>query len=126
MPPMPTAWWLRPESSAARVGEHRAVVWNRVYFKPPAASFSAVGVWQGPPKALDAPKPTSSSRIRSTLGASAGGRNGVIGGNLVFGSLASYVVRETGFRSGIGNISRRGRLLELMNAPAPLLQWVNP
>ena len=24
--PMPTVWWLRPVSSAARVGEHSAVV----------------------------------------------------------------------------------------------------
>ena len=28
--PMPTEWWLRPLSSAARVGAHSAVVWNRV------------------------------------------------------------------------------------------------
>jgi hypothetical protein len=34
MPPIPTAWWLRPDSSAARVGEHNAVVWNLVYFRP--------------------------------------------------------------------------------------------
>ena len=25
-PPMPTEWWLRPVSIAARVGAHRAVV----------------------------------------------------------------------------------------------------
>ena len=30
MPPIPTVWWLRPDSSAARVGEHSAVVWKRV------------------------------------------------------------------------------------------------
>jgi hypothetical protein len=30
IPPMPTEWWLRPLSSAARVGEHSAVVWKRV------------------------------------------------------------------------------------------------
>ena len=28
--PKPTAWWLRPVSSAARVGEHSAVTWNRL------------------------------------------------------------------------------------------------
>jgi hypothetical protein len=28
MDPNPTAWWLRPESSAARLGEHSAVTWN--------------------------------------------------------------------------------------------------
>ena len=27
--PMPQEWWLRPVSSACRVGEHSAVVWNR-------------------------------------------------------------------------------------------------
>ncbi len=30
MPPMPTEWWLRPVSSACRVGEHSAVVWKRL------------------------------------------------------------------------------------------------
>jgi hypothetical protein len=30
IPPIPTVWWLRPDSSAARVGEQSAVVWNRV------------------------------------------------------------------------------------------------
>ena len=89
MAPMPTEWWLRPQSSAARVGAHSAVVWKRVYFRPPAASRSAVGVWHGPPNALEAPKPTSSIRKTSTLGAPGGGRSGVIGGYWVFGSLAS-------------------------------------
>jgi hypothetical protein len=36
--PIPTEWWLRPESNAARVGEHRAVVWKRLNRRPPAAS----------------------------------------------------------------------------------------
>ena len=89
MPPMPTEWWLRPVSSAWRVGEHSAVVWNRVYLRPSAARRSAVGVWHGPPKALEAPKPTSSMRTTSTLGAPDGGRSGSIGGKLVAGSLAS-------------------------------------
>src|SRR5262245_42919715 len=106
MPPMPTVWWLRPDSIAARVGEQSAVVWKRLYLSPFLASRSAVGVRHGPPNALDAPKPTSSSRTISTFGAPVGGRSGVIGGNLVFGSLASYVVRLTGFRSGIGSTSR--------------------
>ena len=89
MPPMPTEWWLRPVSSAERVGEHRAVVWKRVYFSPPAASRSKFGVRHGPPKALEAPKPTSSIRMTRTFGAPAGGRSGTIGGYLVSGSLAS-------------------------------------
>src|ERR1044072_6233326 len=91
---------------AARVGEQSAVVWKRVYFSPCPASRSAVGVWHGPPNALDAPKPTSSSRMTSTFGAPAGGRSGLIGGNFVLGSLASYVVRPTGLRSGIGSPAR--------------------
>jgi hypothetical protein len=87
--PIPTAWWLRPDNNAARVGEHSAVVWNRLYFRPWAASRSAVGVLIGSPKALEAPKPVSSIRTTKTLGAPAGGRNGWIGGKLVAGSLAS-------------------------------------
>ena len=89
MPPIPAEWWLRPVSMAWRVGEHRAVVWKRLNFRPPAASASAFGVWQGPPKALDAPKPASSRRTMSTFGAPFGGRNCSIGGNLLSGSLAS-------------------------------------
>src|SRR6188508_2041666 len=34
MLPIPTEWWFRPESSAARVGAHSAVVWKRLYFSP--------------------------------------------------------------------------------------------
>src|SRR3989440_11534523 len=41
-----------------------------------------------------------------TFGAPVGGRNDVIGGNFVLGSLASYVVRPTALRSGIGSTSR--------------------
>jgi len=80
MPPIPTEWWLRPDSNAARVGEHNEVVWNRVYLSPLLASRSKVGVWHGPPNTLAAPKPTSSSSTTSRFGAPAGGRSGVIGG----------------------------------------------
>jgi len=38
-----------PDKSAARVGEHSAVVWKRLYLRPPAASFSRFGVSHGPP-----------------------------------------------------------------------------
>jgi hypothetical protein len=89
MPPISTEWWFRPDSSAARVGEHNAVVWNRLYLRPPAASSSAAGVRTGPPNALEAPKPTSSSRMIRRFGASAGGRNGAIGRNEASGSFAS-------------------------------------
>jgi hypothetical protein len=67
--PIPTLWWLRPVMSATRVGEHNAVVWNRVYFSPWPATRSAVGISHGPPKALPAPKPTSSNNTSSTFGA---------------------------------------------------------
>ena len=80
MPPIPTEWWLRPVSIAWRVGEHSAVVWNRLSFTPLAASRSATGVLHGPPNAEDAPKPTSSISTISTFGAPSGGRSIVIGG----------------------------------------------
>jgi hypothetical protein len=60
-----------------------------VYLRPLAANRSAFGVFTGPPKALDAPKPTSSIRMISTFGAASGGRTGWIGGYAVSGSLAS-------------------------------------
>src|SRR5262249_40111347 len=72
MLPVAQLWWLRPVMRAARVGEHSAVVWKRLYFRPFLASLSRVGVGIGPPNVLDAPKPTSSVRIRSTLGAPLG------------------------------------------------------
>ena len=89
IPPIPTAWWLRPVRSACRVGEHSAVVWKRLYLSPFAARRSNVGVRHGPPNALEEPKPASSIRTTSTLGAPAGGRSGSIGGNAVAGSFAS-------------------------------------
>ncbi len=88
--PIPTEWWLRPVSIACRVGEHSAVVWKRLSFSPFAASRSATGVLHGPPNAEDAPNPTSSiehdQHVRRTRRAAAAS---VIGGYLVFGSLAS-------------------------------------
>src|SRR3954471_24516016 len=107
MLPIPTEWWLRPVSSAERVGEHSAVVWKRVYLRPLAARRSKFGVWHGPPKALEAPKPTSSISTTSTFGAPFGGRSGTIGGYDVSGSLASYVVSPAGGMSGIGSTWRR-------------------
>src|SRR3954471_14455014 len=106
MPPMPTEWWLRPVSSAWRDGEHNAVVWKRVNFNPCLARRSNVGVWHGPPNALDEPNPASSSSTTSTFGAPAGGRSGTIGGYAVAGSFASYVVRPTWRRAGIGRTER--------------------
>src|SRR5277367_806264 len=103
---MPTVWWLRPVSRACRVGEQSAVVWKRLYFRPSAARRSAVGVLHGPPKALDEPKPASSIKITRTFGAPFGGRNWLIGGYLVSGSLASYVIRPDRGRFGMGRTDR--------------------
>src|SRR5215212_8671981 len=89
IPPIPTAWWFLPVSNACRVGEQSAVVWKRLYLRPLAASRSAVGVEHGPPKTLEAPKPTSSSRTTSTFGAPSGGLTGSIGGKWVSGYFAS-------------------------------------
>ena len=51
---MPLAWWLRPVSKQARVGEHSAVVWKLLRRNPRAANRSNVGVAHGPPNAVDA------------------------------------------------------------------------
>ena len=59
---------VAPVISAARVGEQRAQEWKRVSRRPVLASRSNVGVGMTPPKVLWAPKPTSSSMIKSTLG----------------------------------------------------------
>src|SRR5262245_2097470 len=83
-------WWLRPVSRDARVGEHRAVVWKWLYLRPFFASASRVGVLQGPPKVLLAPKPTSSSRISRTLGAPLGACTGC--GKSDFESLARRLI----------------------------------
>lgn len=48
-PRMPTAWWLRPVSRQARVGEHSAVVWNPVDRNPAAAKRSMAGVASSEP-----------------------------------------------------------------------------
>src|SRR3982750_1364927 len=78
--PVLQLWWLRPVSRAMRVGEHRAQVWKRLYFSPLAASRSHVGMWIGPPKALDWPKPMSSIRTMTTLGARLGALTSKRGG----------------------------------------------
>src|SRR5262245_37631732 len=82
MLPVAQLWWLRPVMRAARVGEQRAVVWKRLYFRPLAASLSKFGVGIGPPNVLEAPKPTSSVMIKSTFGSPLGawtslGKSGV-------------------------------------------------
>src|SRR5262245_46260745 len=69
---IPQVWWLRPVKSAARVGEHSAVVWKWLYFSPFLATRSKFGVGIGPPKVLVAPKPVSSVRMSGMFGAPLG------------------------------------------------------
>src|ERR1700692_4876031 len=97
-------WWFLPVSSAIREGEQRAVVWKRLYFRPFAASFSTVGIWTGPPKALDCPKPMSSINTMTTFGAPFGAFTANRGG--AFALRASSVVIGAYFGSGIGRTSR--------------------
>ena len=59
-------------------------------FRQPAASRSVAGARHGPPNALEAPNPTSSSRISKTLGTPAGGRTGCTGGKELSGSPLSH------------------------------------
>src|ERR1700736_3120171 len=74
--------WLRPVSRDMRVGEHKAQVWKRLYFSPFFASFSALGMWIGPPNALEWAKPMSSRRTMTILGAPLGGLTSKRGGAL--------------------------------------------
>jgi hypothetical protein len=46
--------------------------WKALYRSPTVASASKVGVGTGPPKVLDAPKPTSSVMTSRMFGAPAG------------------------------------------------------
>src|SRR5215203_3638341 len=123
MTPIPTEWWLRPDSKAARVGAHSAVVWKRLYLRPFPASRSAVGVLHGPPNALEAAKPTSSSRTTSTFGAPASGRKGSIGGKLAPGSFASNGTEPEYGRSWIGSTSR-GMVSLFVISNAPVGSWL--
>src|SRR3954468_6576022 len=72
MRPNPTAWWLRPVSSDARVGEHNDVVWKLVKRRPFSAKPSNVGVSRSEPKQPSCENPTSSSTTTNTFGASCG------------------------------------------------------
>ena len=77
---MPTAWWFWPVNRQARVGEHRAVTWKRLYRRPPATRRSMAGVAMSEPKQPSWAKPTSSSTITSTLGPVGEGGTGHSGG----------------------------------------------
>ena len=67
MLPKPIWWLFRPESKAARVGEQWHYV-KPVVAQPPAANRRA-REWGRVRQCRVAPKPTSSSRINTTLGA---------------------------------------------------------
>ncbi len=57
---IPTVVGLRPVSSAARVGEHRAVVWNWVSRTPASAMRVMFGISTSPPKQSQVAMPVSS------------------------------------------------------------------
>ena len=87
-----------------RVGEQSAVVWKLLKRRPPAASLSRVGILIGPPKALDWPKPMSSSRTTTTFGAPWGAFTSKRTGGLTSRALSS--VMPGGCGSGIGRTVR--------------------
>ncbi len=91
-------------SRATRVGLHSAVVWKRLYRRPPAAIRSSVGMRMGPPKALEWPKPMSSISTITTLGAPCGALTSKRGGG--FTLRASSSVIEAAFGSAIGSVVR--------------------
>jgi hypothetical protein len=62
------------------------------------------GMLTGPPLALGQPKPMSSIKTITTLGAPFGGRRGLIGGNSAW--RASRAILPLDGMSGIGRISR--------------------
>ena len=87
-----------------RVGLHSAVVWNRLYLTPLAAILSSVGIRIGPPNAPAEPKPMSSMRTMTTLGAPFGAFTSNRGGALA--SRASSSVIASYFGSAIGRTVR--------------------
>ena len=89
--PMLFVWWLRPVSRAVRVGEQSAVVWNWLKRIPSLASRSAVGMRIGPPKALGMPKPMSSMRMMSTLGAPSDAFSSKRGGGVALRASSSVM-----------------------------------
>ena len=70
---IPFVVWLRPVSRHDRVGEHSAVVWKFVYFRPLSAIRLMFGTSIVPPYGSSAEKPTSSRTTYTTLGAPSGG-----------------------------------------------------
>src|SRR5690242_18074051 len=88
--------WLRPVSRAMRVGEQSAVVWKRLYYSSFFARRSASGMRQGRRKALLWPKPMSSMRTMTTLGAPLGALTWKGGGALALRTSISVIVATGG------------------------------
>ena len=82
---------------------------------------SAVGVRIGPPNALDAAKPTSSSSTRITFGASSGGRKGSIGGNFVSGSWRQRWSIQRGVHPGLEGSIAESCLVSSRSSPLDFL-----
>src|SRR3984893_13083673 len=61
-------------------------------------------MWQGPPKALDCPKPISSNKTTTTLGAPFGALSSKRGGGLALRAARSVIVG--GWGGGIGKTAR--------------------
>src|SRR5271157_6053377 len=116
--PKPTRWWLRLVSSAARVGEQRAVTWKRLYVRPSCWTRVRLGVLIGPPNVSGWPNPASSIRTISTLGASSGAFGpGTIDQSATDWSMVRPIVPPK-LRSGIGRTVRSGLNLWAASARA--------
>ena len=120
MEPKPTRCWLRPVSRAARVGEHTAVTWNRLYVMPMSCTRLKAGVLTGPPKESMEPKPASSMRTTSTLGASSGALGPGMNDQSATESLSVRPAVPPKVLSGIGSTVRSGTNLPAASASASL------
>jgi hypothetical protein len=100
---------LGPVNTAARIGEHSAVVWKLAKRRPPAARRSNVGVAMSEPKQPSWPNPRSSRSTTTTFGAPSGGRKGCCGAYGGVCSRTSVDVAGGYCGSGIGRWSRLTR-----------------
>src|SRR6266536_2709150 len=71
-----------------------------LYRRPSAASLSSVGILHGPPKALDCPKPISSSKTTTTFGAPFGAFTSNRGGGLTLRASSSVIIGGLGSGNG--------------------------
>ncbi len=90
--PSRPVWWLRPLSSAARVGAHSAVVWKRLYFKPFTGQPFGGRRVAGPAKGARGGKADIVEQDDQHVRCACGRAHRLIGGNDVAGSLASNVI----------------------------------